>query len=296
MDVDNELMDDEELVEELAPHPLSFIGLYLVFLYPIVLGVIFSIYHEDLVVYFSDLFLFETAGVWTTISIWWVFLIVPAIIIALLRITWKWLALYIGLAVVLTLLKMYTWVELPHMNYILVIFGLVGLVFSEYYRRQHRFYLTNNRLITELSFFGKKTRSLMYSRINDLVIQKSVLGNWFDYGTILPITASGFGLSDDMSMAGAGFGGSSSRFGGGLGFGGLKGMQDARGRPYYILYGVKEPERIYKKISEYIHLTEASSYLKKISSDVERLREHNIDEEVGGANTENTESEDNTST
>ncbi|OUJ18202.1 putative membrane protein containing bPH2 domain [Methanonatronarchaeum thermophilum] len=294
MDFRHELMDGEEFVEEMSPHPLSFLGLYLIFLYPIALGIVFVFFHEDLVSYFSNLLMIEAAGIWTTIAVWWVLLIVPAIIIALLKITWKWLALYLAITTGLTLLKIYSWVEIAHMNYILVVIGLVGLVISEYYRRQHHFYLTNQRIITELDFFGKKTRSLMYSRVNDLVVQKSFLGKWFDYGTILPITASGFGLTSDMSMAGGGVGGSLDRFGGGLGlgFGGLKGIQDARGRPYYILYGVSESERIYRKISEFIRQTENTPYLKKISSDVETLtNQKRMDQ--GGTESEAKEPQDN---
>ncbi len=296
MDKEPELMDGEECVMRLSPHPLSFIGLYLIFLYPVILGVVFGIYHEDITGYFSDLFLMEAAGLWTAISIWWLLLIVPAIIIALLRITWKWLALYLSIATVFTLLKMYTWVELIHMNIGLISIGVIGLVISDYYRRQHRFYITDNRIITQLDFLGKKSRSLMYSNINDLVIRKPVLGNWLNYGTILPVTASGFGLTDNMSIAGAGIGGSGKRsgFGGGLGFGGLKSMQDPRGRPYYILYGVRNPEKIYRLISEFIRETEATPILKKISEDVETISKQGLDQDPGDETSEDTEPKDNT--
>lgn len=277
----------EEVYKKLKPHPLSFSKIYLTFLYVSVIGVIHILYSEQMISFFANLPVLSIFSQHAPILIWWLMLVIPGIIVALLRISWKWLALFIGIALSLTSLSYLMEISYFEMNLALVGIGVFGIVFSDLYRLSHKFSITNYRIITEVGFIKTEKRTLLYNKINDLVIQKPLLGKFLNFGTIIPVTGSGFGLGEDFSVAGAGVGAGveekGTGVGGLLGFGGGKTIQNPRAKSPYVLFGVNSPNKVHDKIVEFMHDKEESHYLEKISEDIDDLvNEEGIDSEDEG--------------
>lgn len=268
-------IDDEEVIKKMKPHPFSFGKLYSIFLYISAIGVLFIFFHEEMVSFFQGIPIISMISSQLPLLVWWLLLLVPGIIVALLKISWKWLALFLGIAASLTGLRFYIGVGFFGMNLSLIGVGLLGIALSDLYRISHKFYITNYRIITEIGFIKNEKRTLLYSKINDLVVQKPLIGKIFNFGTIIPITGSGFGLGEDFSMAGAGVGGSAEEgktsIGGGIGFGGGKTIQNPRARSPYVLFGVSDPKGLFDKIIEFMHSMEEGHYLQKISENVDEL-------------------------
>lgn len=268
-------LENEEVIEKIKPHPFSFQKIYGVFIYIMAVGGFHYYFQDELISFFNGLPIIEMFSSQMPILTWWILLVVPGVIVALLRISWKWLALFLVIATSLTAFRYYLGVGFSGMNLSLIGVGLLGLALSDLYRISHKFYITNYRIITKIGFLKSEKRALLYSKINDLVIQKPILGRLFNFGTIIPITGSGFGLGEDFSIAGAGVGASSEKgktgVGGGIGFGGGKTIQNPRARSPYVLFGVSNPQRLYDKILEYMHSMEEGRYLQKISENVEEL-------------------------
>jgi hypothetical protein len=84
----------------------------------------------------------------------------------------------------------------------------------------------------------KEERTLRYDKITDINAKQGVLGQIFGFGTIIPISQSGFGLGADSSFAAGGVA-LGEKKGKLLGlFGGGKEVQTPRTRSYYELHGV----------------------------------------------------------
>jgi hypothetical protein len=95
----------------------------------------------------------------------------------------------------------------------------------------------------------KRERTLRYDKITDIDAKQGVLGQIFGFGTIIPISQSGFGLGSDKSFAAGGVQVGTKKVGFlGL-FGGGKEVQTPRARTYYELHGV-HPYKEIKKIVE----------------------------------------------
>ena len=122
-----------------------------------------------------------------------------------------------------------------------IIISLAGLAMVELYRRSHRYFITNMRLVLKGGLILKRERTLRYDRIADVDYSQGILGRIFDYGSIVPITQSGFGLGNDTAFAAGGVAaetGKKKRLGI-FGFaGGGKEVQTPRARSYYELHGV----------------------------------------------------------
>ena len=95
----------------------------------------------------------------------------------------------------------------------------------------------------------KEERTLRYDKITDINSKQGILGQIFGFGTIIPISQSGFGLGSDTSFAAGGVAVGEKKgklFGI---FGGGKEVQTPRTRSYYELHGV-HPYKDVKKIVE----------------------------------------------
>jgi hypothetical protein len=86
-------------------------------------------------------------------------------------------------------------------------------------------------------------RSTLYSKIDDLVLQQTVLGKIFNFGTVIPITSTGLGMGQDLAIAGAGVGGGKAGVGAHVFAAGAKGQNVPRELSFYVLYRVKDPEQ-----------------------------------------------------
>jgi len=127
-------------------------------------------------------------------------------------------------------------------NLLLMAVGLIGVAGVEVFRRGHRYYLTTSRIVARFGTLRTSERITLYSKIDDLMLQKGLLGGVFNFGTVIPITATGLGMGQDMAIAGAGVGGGKAGVGAGLFAAGGKAKNVPRELSIYVLYRIKRPE------------------------------------------------------
>ncbi len=180
------------------------------------------------------------------LTAWLLMIIIPGIIIALTQINWRWFALFTAIIVFIMVLKIEFGLDFNQVNLFLISFGIIGALGTEFWRRRHRYYITNLRIVTEC--MGKR-REVFYERILDLILERPILGWIFKFGSITPLTGSGIGTGMDISLIGAGVGKSVKEKLIGVMFGGGKTISTPRARSPYILYGIPNSKGEYKRIT-----------------------------------------------
>ena len=260
---------DEELKLLLHPHPLAFwkydalATVYLISAGLLVL--IFPFLATNVPVIFAVPYL--------QLGVWWLFLIIPSIIAGLLWVT-KQPLVYSGLVGVIgTVLGLWT-SSVSMLPVLLAASSLLAIVLVEFYRRGHRYFITNHRLILSKRAFASSTiRETYYDRISDLVMSQGILGRIFDFGTIIPVSQAGLGTGQDLAGAGVGLAGSRRPVTVGAGVFGAKGTTMPRAATYYSLYGVPKVKEVHTLISDLIQSYSEAPILNKI----EKLMEQNQD-------------------
>ena len=86
----------------------------------------------------------------------------------------------------------------------MVAISIIGLLLVEWYRRSHKYIISNQRIVLKGGIVTKEERTLRYDKISDISAKQGVIGQIFGFGTIIPISQSGFGLGSDKSFAGGG--------------------------------------------------------------------------------------------
>lgn len=259
----NDLIPEEELLKKRIPHFLSFWPFYFYFLTYIVGSSIllwkFSLFeawikNSILYAFFGD----------SSISIifiltWGGLLLLPALVFSIMKIEWKWVIGFVLISSIGTFLfYRYNFVNKSLLLYSTIGLGVLGLVLSDVYRRSHRYYLTTFRIITKLGFFGSSTRQVPYSKVTDLNTKSGLLGNIFNYGSVIHATASSLGTGSDEASVKVGIGGGASEdvkgteagMGVGASVEGGRGVTVPRSRSYFILFGIPRPKEIEKLISK----------------------------------------------
>lgn len=276
------LLENEKVLKVTCPHPLSMLHLYLNWLYIAFMGLVFIAMRTSIEEWIYYLPLGERLATQAFFCVWAGFLLLPSLIISFYRINWSWLGLAIILATLGGVTTYYnkeiavsienfiyssyyvhsvsTFIykyfplpissedlfaakEIP--NHILMLTGIIGLIASNSYRKGHKYYLTNRRILAHFSFVGVKERDTMYSKVDDMIIQQGIVGRLFKFGTIIPISASGMGTGSDHAFASMGIEGKLP-----LGptmtvsIGGGRSVTIPRAPSFYSLYGVPEPEEV----------------------------------------------------
>jgi len=247
------LLHGEEVEEILRPHPLSFLRHHIIAVYLIIVAVtLYRLYSHlqanlNTLGFLGSMFNFVTgmpAPGAILLTVFWVVLIVSGILIGLLWVSKMPLICLVGLGATGTFLELYYHYPAFTKLWVLIIAAALGIVLIELYRRSHRYFITNYRIITRKGFIHREERDLIYDRITDVYVNQSLLGRIFNFATVIPITASGFGMGEEMVMAGVHT--ASSRGGGmiGIGAGGGKGVKRPRAATYFSFYGIPKPGRV----------------------------------------------------
>ncbi len=244
-----ELLSNEKVEKVLSPHPLSFMRYQSLCIFLIIWGVLigwlanFSEYKE----------LFS--GYWSVILAWSLVLLIAGIMASLTTIRWRIFFLYLG--IVAGGIGLMYWqggwltdakIFIPFYS---VAMSIVGFLLVEWYRLSHKYIISNQRIIFKGGIITKEERTLRYDKISDVNSKQGVLGQIFGFGTIIPISLSGFGLGSDTSFAAGGvqLGEKKAKF---MGiFGGGREVQTPRARSYYELHGVypyKEVKKLVEKM------------------------------------------------
>jgi membrane protein YdbS with pleckstrin-like domain len=245
----DELLENEIVEKVLSPHPLSFMRLQSLCIFLITWGVIVG-----WIVNFSEyasLFHGDT-GFLLTLAVWGAILLLVGVIASLITIRWR--IFFLHLAIFGGGVGLLFWLNAQAAVGVFIPFysiaiAIAGFLLVELYRRSHRYIITNQRISFRGGIFTREERTLRYDKISDINAKQGILGQIFGFGTIIPISQSGFGLGSDSSFAAGGVsaGGKKTRL---LGlFGGGKEVQTPRARSYYELHGV-HPYKEIKKIVE----------------------------------------------
>jgi len=264
--------EDEKILAHLEPYPLAFVDFYAFFFYLVSLGAVFIVFNPQMNLAIQGLISADWGRDIALSVIWFACLIIPFIVVSVVKTAWRWLLYSIGISVLGALLKFYFTIayglQIPS-----ILVGIVGFALTDVYRRKFDFYITDQRILIELNFISQKRRELLYSKISDLVVERGWLGRVFDYGSVIPITESGFGLGEDVSAATVAGTGSLLPKGPKIttAISGGRTISVPRGRSFYILFGVHNPNAVSDMISQLIHEYEESPYLKKIAAGVESL-------------------------
>ena len=242
-----ETLKNEKIEKILSPHPLSFMRYQSLALFLLIWGVIFG-----WLVNFSEFRSLFNGNEWLPVLVWGVVLLVSGVVASLITIRWRIFFLY--LLVFLGGLGLMIWLNWLSSSAIFIPFytisiSILGFLLVEWYRQSHKYIISNQRIIFKGGIVTKEERTLRYDKISDINAKQGILGQIFGFGTIIPISQSGFGLGSDESIAAGGI-----QLGGkkagifGL-FGGGKEVQTPRARSYYELHGV-HPYKEVKKVVE----------------------------------------------
>ncbi|MFH1787900.1 MAG: PH domain-containing protein [Candidatus Altiarchaeota archaeon] len=307
------LLDGEKIYERIIPHFLAFYNLYLIWIYVAFLSALFIIYYDDLLyvlrspisiltsmfrpsmgdmgilsgidllevfpiimnLFFGQIFSFMSSGEYVLAVMWLIPISVFSTAFSVLRIEWKWMPIMMGVAIASIVITVA--LDLPGVSvyYISLIFSLIGCVGVDVFRKSHRFYVTNYRIITEVKFIGLKQNTLSYDKINNLIVDQPLVGRIFNFGTVIPITASGLGMGEDSASVTIGGGarvGGSGFIGGAITGGRTVGVP--RTRSQYALFGVANPKRVYNILSKFMQENVEAPYLKDMSVNIRKMLEY----------------------
>jgi membrane protein YdbS with pleckstrin-like domain len=244
---DEDLLKDEKLEKVLSPHPLSFMKYQSLCIFLIVWGVL-----AGWLVNFSEYRGMIAGNEWFPILVWGAVLILAGVAASLVTVRWSIFFLYLGIFLGGTgLILWQNWIGAAgiFIPFYMIAVSILGFLFVEWYRRSHKYIISNQRLVFKGGITVKEERTLRYDKITDLNAKQGVIGQIFGFGTIIPISQSGFGLGSDKSEAGGGvmLGEKKAKLFGF--FGGGKEVQTPRSRSYYELHGV-HPYKEVKKLVE----------------------------------------------
>lgn len=268
------LLPGERLEAQLSPHALAWLGRYLLAGFPAILAIALALMFRT--AWWNG----AEAGKWYQV---WTFLYgnaaaayiymfaalaVVGAVVAVAAIRWRTFFLYIaigGLATAATImLEARAEAGLP---VALAVFSAPLLWWAEMDRRSHRYILTNLRILFQGGVVVRKERQLKYEAITDLDGSQGLLGRILDYGTLIPVTQSGFGLGSDTSQAGVAIGGGAQRggvMGGGAVFaGGGKEVQTGRARTFHQLTGVRPYEETKYLLERLVQEATTTPYLRE---------------------------------
>jgi membrane protein YdbS with pleckstrin-like domain len=179
-------------------------------------------------------------------------LLVVGIIASLITVRWSIFFLYLGIFLGGTALILWqNWLAITDVfvPFYMVGVSIIGFLLVEWYRRSHKYIISNQRIKFKGGITVKQERTLRYDKITDINAKQGIIGQIFGFGTIIPISQSGFGLGSDKSFAGGGVqvGEKKAKLFGF--FGGGKEVQTPMAKTYFELHGVY-PYKEVKKIVE----------------------------------------------
>ena len=256
-----ELLKNEQVERLLSPHPLSFMKLQVLCIFVIVWGVVVWWLVE-----FSAYKGMFNGNAWYPLILWGLVLLLVGVIAWLVAIQFSIFLLYVGVfAGAVGLIFWQHW-ETSLALFLLVYsvaVSIVGFLIIELYRRSHKYILTNLRIIFKGGVLTKRERTIRYDKIADINAKQGILGQIFGFGTIIPVSESGFGLGSDTTMAGGGVavGSKKARL---FGFaGGGKEIQTPIARSYYELHGVYPYKEVQKLLETLVQSHVPTQYQRE---------------------------------
>jgi len=254
-----ELLKNEQIERVLSPHPLSFMKLQALCVFVIVWGLVvwWLITYSDYKIILSG---------WYSLILWGLVLLFIGIAASLVAIQWTIFFLYLGVfAGALGLIFWQNWendIELFIPIYSIAV-SIFGFLIVELYCRSHKYIITDLRIIFKGGIFTKRERTIRYDKIADINAKQGVLGQIFGFGTIIPVSQSGFGLGSDKTMVAGGIGAGTKKIRL-FGFaGGGKEIQTPIARSYYELHGVYPYKDVKQLVEDLLQTHVPTQYQKE---------------------------------
>ena len=253
-----EMLKDEKLERVLSPHPLSFMKYQSLCMFLIIWGIL-----AGWLINFSDFRFMLTENEWYPILVWAAVLLVAGIAASLVTVRWSIFFLYSGIFLGgMGLMLWQNWISAAgvFIPFYMIAVSILGFLLVEWYRRTHKYIISNQRIVFKGGITTKEERTLRYDKITDLNSKQGIIGQIFGFGTIIPISQSGFGLGTDQAFAGGGvqLGGKKTKIFG-L-FGGGREIQTPRARSYYELHGVHPFKDVKKLVEEMVQVSVVTPY------------------------------------
>lgn len=254
-----EFLENELIEKSLSPHPLSFMKLQSLCLFLIIWGVVLG-----WLVNFSEYKTLFSANEWFIILAWGLVLLLVGVIASLIAIRWTIFFLYLSVFIGgIALMVWQNWLNKDAVPLFIpfysVAVSIIGFLIVEIYRRSHQYIITNLRIILLSGFLTKTELSIRYDKIT-VFGKQSILGQIFNFGTIIPITQSGLGLGTDQTLTAGGLmlGGKKAKL---LGLvGGGKEVQTPRSRSSFELHGVYPYREIKNLIEKLVQESVPTAY------------------------------------
>ena len=258
--VKKELLKNEQIERVLSPHPLSFMKLQALCIFIILWGIV--VWWLTTSSEYASMF---SGNIWYRLILWGLVLLFIGVVVSLVAIQWIIFFLYLGVfAGALTLIFWQHWetnIALFIPLYSIAV-SIVGFLIVELYRRSHKYIITDLRIIFKGGIFTKRERTIRYDKIADIDAKQGILGQIFGFGTIIPVSQSGFGLGSDKTMAAGGveLGIKKAKL---FGFaGGGKEVQTPIARSYYELHGVYPYKNIKQLVEDLVQTHVPTQYQK----------------------------------
>ncbi len=254
----DEVLKNEKIEKILSPHPLSFMRFQSLAIFLLIWGVVLG-----WLVNFSEFANLFSVNVWFPTMVWVIVLLIFGVIASLITIRWRIFFLYLGVVLGGVGLMLWTgWLSssnvfIPFYN---VSISILGFLLVEWYRRSHKYIITNQRIVFKGGIVTKEERTLRYDKISDINAKQTILGQIFGFGTIIPISQSGFGLGSDESIAAGGVQLTGKKAGVFGLFGGGKEVQTPRARSYYELHGVHPYKEVKKSVENMVQESVVTPY------------------------------------
>jgi hypothetical protein len=257
---DEELLKNEKLEKMLSPHPLSFMRYQALCIFLIIWGIV--LYWLANVSEWQSWF----AEFYKLVIVWVIVILIVGVIVSLTTIRWSIFFMYFG--IVIGGLGLMFWQNWQNSAKIFIpiytiSISFIGFLLVEWYRRSHKYILSNQRIIFKGGIITKEERTLRYDKISDINAKQGLLGQIFGFGTIIPISQSGFGLGSDNAFAAGGIQVGEKKVKLMGVFGGGKEVQTPRARSYYELHGVYPYKEVKKMVEEFIQGKDVIPYHQK---------------------------------
>jgi len=254
----DELLNNEKIEKVLSPHPLSFMKYQSLCIFLIIWGLL-SLWLANFSEY-KDLF---TINEWFPIVVWALVILAVGVLASIVAIRWLIFFMYLGIVLLgIGLVIWQNWIQGPWivLPIYTVAMSFIGFLLVEWFRISHKYIISNHRIVFKGGIITKEERTLRYDKISDINSKQGILGQIFSFGTIIPISQSGFGLGADQSFAAGGvqLGDKKAKF---LGlFGGGREVQTPRARSYYELHGVYPYKEIKKLVESMVQGSVITQY------------------------------------
>jgi len=258
---DVDLLKGEKADLVAKPHPLSFLKYHLVAVYLIVVAIFLGRFHSYLksnepLLNVLNVIFGIIPGIRTEdtvlLILFWTILLLSGVVIGVLWVSKMPLLYMILVGAAGTALELYflapydlVLVQKPIVKlWLLGASAVLGMILTEAYRRGHVYIITNYRIVMKKGFVRREEREIMYDKIADVYVNQGIMGRIFNFGTVIPISASSFGLGEDSASAFAAAAVPVKKGFFGAFFGGGKSAQRPRAATYFSLYGIPNPRKI----------------------------------------------------